>query len=264
MAHNVSDTQTGEDLDLARAAAAGDGSAFDELYRAHADAAWRVAFAVTGNRDDAADAVADAFTRFLAALTAGRLADLANVRAYLLTTTRNAAIDVLRRNGRLQPLDDLPQAEMGSLSAGPSDRVVDGLDAAFVSTAFLSLPERWRSVLWLTEVEGMSAADVAILMGVSANNAAQLAVRARAGLKAGVLSPSTGWVPTWEALWPPATSPKSTSTWRAAPHARPCRRSWRTWGRPCAGWYCPCPSPWAPWPGSTGWMSPRLPKPAGG
>jgi len=177
------DIQTSDDLDLARAAAAGDGSAFDELYRAHADAAWRVAFAVTGNRDDAADAVADAFTRFLSALTAGRLADLANVRAYLLTTTRNAAIDVLRRNGRLQPLDDLPLVESGSLSAGPSDRVVDGLDAAFVSTAFLSLPERWRSVLWLTEVEEMSPADVAMLMGVSANNAAQLAVRARAGLR---------------------------------------------------------------------------------
>ncbi|MHB1444895.1 MAG: sigma-70 family RNA polymerase sigma factor [Acidimicrobiales bacterium] len=183
MAQKASDIQTGEDLDLARAAAAGDGSAFDELYRAHADAAWRVAFAVTGNRDDAADAVADAFTRFLAALTAGRLAELANVRAYLLTTTRNAAIDVLRRNGRLQPLDELAEAEVGSLSAGPSDRVMDGLDAAFVSTAFMSLPERWRSVLWLTEVEDMSAAEVAMLMGVSANNAAQLAVRARAGLR---------------------------------------------------------------------------------
>jgi len=183
MAQKVSDIRTADDLDLARAAATGDGSAFDELYRAHADAAWRVAFAVTGNRDDAADAVADAFTRFLSALTGGRLADLANVRAYLLTTTRNAAIDVLRRNGRLQPLDDLGQSEIGSLSAGPSDRVVEGLDAAFVSTAFLSLPERWRSVLWLTEVEGMSAADVAMLMGVSANNAAQLAVRARAGLR---------------------------------------------------------------------------------
>ncbi|MHB1911573.1 MAG: zf-HC2 domain-containing protein, partial [Acidimicrobiales bacterium] len=46
-----------------------------------------------------------------------------------------------------------------------------------------SLPERWRSVLWLTEVEDMSAAEVAMLMGVSANNAAQLAVRARAGLR---------------------------------------------------------------------------------
>lgn len=172
-----------DDAELARAAADGDRLAFDDLYRRHAGAAWRVAYAVTGNRDDAADAVADAFTRMLTALTAGRLVDLDRVRPYLLATTRNAAVDVLRRNGRLQPLDELPNEQTGSLSAGPYDRLLDGVDASFVSQAFLSLPERWRSVLWLTEVEGMAPAEAATLLGVSANNAAQLAVRARAGLR---------------------------------------------------------------------------------
>ena len=176
---------TGEtdDAVLARAAADGDSMAFDELYRRHSDSAWRVAYSVTGNRDDAADAVADAFTRMFGALTAGRLADLEKVRPYLLSTTRNAAIDVLRRNGRLAPLDDLPAEHTSSLAAGPSDRLIDLADASFVSSAFLSLPERWRSVLWLTEVEGMAPAEAALLLGVSANNAAQLAVRARAGLR---------------------------------------------------------------------------------
>ena len=172
-----------DDAELARAAADGSNEAFDELYRRHADTAWRVAYSVTGNRDDAADAVADAFTRMFAALTSGRLADLEKVRPYLLSTTRNAAIDVLRRSGRLQPLDDTHLEQAGSHSAGPSDRLIDLADASFVSSAFLSLPERWRSVLWLTEVEGMAAADVGMLLGVSANNAAQLAVRARAGLR---------------------------------------------------------------------------------
>jgi RNA polymerase sigma factor (sigma-70 family) len=172
-----------DDALLARAAADGDSAAFDELYRRHSDSAWRVAYSVTGNRDDAADAVADAFTRMFAALTAGRLADLEKVRPYLLSTTRNAAIDVLRRNGRLQPLDDSHLENTGPSSAGPSDVLIDLADASFVSSAFLSLPERWRSVLWLTEVEGMPAAEVGKLLGVSANNAAQLAVRARAGLR---------------------------------------------------------------------------------
>lgn len=176
---------TGETDDalLARAAADGDSAAFDELYRRHSESAWRVAYSVTGNREDAADAVADAFTRMFAALSAGRLADLEKVRPYLLSTTRNAAIDVLRRNGRLQPLDDSHVENSGASAAGPSDVLIDLADASFVSSAFLSLPERWRSVLWLTEVEGMAAADVGMLLGVSANNAAQLAVRARAGLR---------------------------------------------------------------------------------
>jgi len=66
---------------------------------------------------------------------------------------------------------------------GPMDRVVEGEDAAFVATAFRNLPERWRVTLWLTEVEGLSPSEAASVLGVSANGAAQLAVRARAGLR---------------------------------------------------------------------------------
>src|SRR3954451_24079470 len=99
---------------LATAAAEGDGSAFEELYRRHHQAAWRVAMAVTRQRDDAADAVAEAFTKVLQALPKGRLADGVPFRPYLLTSTRNAAVDVLRRNGRLRPSgsvdDDAPAA----------------------------------------------------------------------------------------------------------------------------------------------------------
>ncbi|HZT66427.1 MAG TPA: sigma-70 family RNA polymerase sigma factor [Acidimicrobiales bacterium] len=169
------------DDELARAAAAGDSTSFDELYRRHAEAAWRVAYAVTSNRDDAADAVAEAFTRVFTALTAGRLADMERFRPYLLATTRNAAIDVLRRGGRVRPVDELPHSEPGSVDS--SDRLVDKLDASLVAAAFRSLPERWRSVLWLTEVEGLAPSEAAGLLGVSPNGAAQLAVRARAGLR---------------------------------------------------------------------------------
>src|SRR5437879_12479882 len=51
------------DAELAARAAANHVGAFEELYRRHSGAAWRVAQAVTGNREDAADAVAGAFTR---------------------------------------------------------------------------------------------------------------------------------------------------------------------------------------------------------
>ncbi|HEX5265617.1 MAG TPA: sigma-70 family RNA polymerase sigma factor, partial [Acidimicrobiales bacterium] len=155
------------DAELARGAADGDNHAFDELYRRHADAAWRVAYAVTGNREDAADAVAEAFTRMLAALNAGRLEDLDRFRPYLLATTRNAAIDVLRRTGRVHPTDT-ELADPAAAGLGPSERLLDGLDTALVASAFRSLPERWRSVLWLTEVEGMAPGEAAGLLGLSA------------------------------------------------------------------------------------------------
>ena len=172
------------DADLAADAAAGDATAFGELYRRHADAAWRLAQAVTHNADDASDAVSEAFTKVLQALPSGRLEDGQLFRSYLLTATRNAAIDLIRKGGRTRPTEAIDSfAEAPGGTPGPSEWLTDKLDSALVAGAFRSLPERYRTVLWLTEVEGMHAREVGPLLGVSANNAAQLAVRARAGLR---------------------------------------------------------------------------------
>ncbi|HVM08555.1 MAG TPA: sigma-70 family RNA polymerase sigma factor [Acidimicrobiales bacterium] len=171
------------DAELATDAAAGDPGAFEALYRRHADTAWRVAYSVTGNPDDAADAVSEAFTRVLQALPAGRLADASLVRSYLLSATRNAAIDISRRGGRVRSTDKLEHLDDRTKVSSPTDGVTDREDVSLVARAFRSLPERWRSVLWLTEVEGIPPREAAALLGVTPNNAAQLAVRARAGLR---------------------------------------------------------------------------------
>lgn len=156
---------------------------FDELYRRHASTAWRVAQAVTGNAHDAADAVAEAFARVFQAVQAGRLTDASAFRAYLMTATRNASLDTLRRGGKARPTadDDLDKLELDA--ATPAEAVEGTADKAMIADAFRNLPERWRSILWLTEVEGVATKDVAEQLGISANGAAQLAVRARAGLR---------------------------------------------------------------------------------
>jgi hypothetical protein len=60
---------------------------------------------------------------------------------------------------------------------------VAGLERSLIARAFLSLPERWRAVLWHTEIEGAKPADVAPLLGLTANGVAALAYRAREGLR---------------------------------------------------------------------------------
>lgn len=181
--HRVDLTNDAEsDGELTLRAARGDSGAFEELYRRHSDAAWRVAYAVTGSPHDASDAVSEAFTRVFAALPAGRFPSEAPFRPYVLTATRNAAIDGIRRTGKLQP-SEMEKLEFETSAQSPGDAVIGALDSSLVATAFLSLPERWRSVLWLTEVEGLEPREIADMLGVSANGAAQLAVRARAGLR---------------------------------------------------------------------------------
>ena len=178
---HTQELQAPTDSELTARAAAGDTSAFDELYRRHVDAAWRVAQAVTGNSHDAADAVSDAFTRVFQAL-ADRLRDGDHFRPYLMASARNAAIDVLRRNGRLSPTD-MSELDRPAVGNEPAELMMGEVDSSLVVRAFRSLPERWRSVLWLTEVEGIPPREAAGLLGMSPNGVAQLAVRARAGLR---------------------------------------------------------------------------------
>lgn len=170
------------DTELARLAGAGDLDAFDVLYRRHVEAAWRMALAVTSNPHDAADAVSDAFTRVFQALP-NRPQAAGHFLPYLLAAVRNAAIDGLRRDGRQRATSPGDHPEWASLGAEPGDDLVADVEASLVSQAFKSLPERWRSVLWLVEIERFSLADVALLLGMTPNGVAQLAVRARTGLR---------------------------------------------------------------------------------
>ncbi|MGH9158074.1 MAG: sigma-70 family RNA polymerase sigma factor [Acidimicrobiales bacterium] len=170
-----------DDSELTRSVMAGSCDAFEDLYRRHVDAAWRVAQAVLGNPDDAADAVAEAFARILAASRAGRLPPDVAFRPYLLRTVRNTAIDLVRLSARHQSGDDL---DILRSPDEPHTRAMAREDSSLVGIAFRALPERWRWVLWLSEVEDMAPRAAAAVLETSANNASQLASRARAALMA--------------------------------------------------------------------------------
>ncbi|MBW3548690.1 MAG: sigma-70 family RNA polymerase sigma factor [Actinobacteria bacterium] len=171
------------DAELVDGVVAGYDSAFAELYQRHSLAAWRLGQTVTGNADDAADAVAEAFARVLVAVRAGHLANGSSFRSYLLTATRNAALDNIRKTNRARPTEQENLAQVECTSPTPPEHLSSDEEAVLVAEAFRNLPERWRSVLWLTEVEGVPTKDAARRLGLSANGAAQLAVRARAGLR---------------------------------------------------------------------------------
>ena len=113
-----------EDADLTVRAAGGDTGAFEELYRRHRPRPGGVGYAVTGNANDASDAVSEAFTRVFAALPAGRFPAEAPFRPYLMTATRNAAIDGLRRGGRLPAHRDR-QPRPGHLERSTPAETVD-------------------------------------------------------------------------------------------------------------------------------------------
>ncbi len=166
------------DAELIVAVRRGDTEAYGVLYERHLYAAKRAASCLAGSAAEREDLVADAFTKVLRALRAGG-GPREEFRAYLLVTMRNAAISG-SRGASVSLYADVPESY---LSRGGEDPVLTRWDAAAAADAFASLPERWRTVLWHTEVEDESPAEIAPLLGMRPNGVAALAYRAREGLR---------------------------------------------------------------------------------
>lgn len=157
----------------------GDTDAFGKLYERHVSAARRLARVLTRDPSDADDLVAETFTKVLSALRSGHGPDTA-FRAYLLTTLRHTLYDRAKRDRRVEYTDDLTSYER---LVPQDDPLVSDLESGYAARAFARLPERWRAVLWHTEVEGESPAQVAPLLGLTPNGVAALAYRARERLR---------------------------------------------------------------------------------
>ncbi|MFI9809896.1 sigma-70 family RNA polymerase sigma factor [Streptomyces sp. NPDC052301] len=171
----------------------GDDSAYEELYRRHADAVRRYARTCCRDRHTAEDLTAEVFARMLQAVRGGAGPEHA-VRAYLLTSVRRVAAHWSRSARREQLVDDFAVfAQQATRPPGVSDgdaldlgadvRALHEAEQSMAMRAFRSLPERWQAVLWHTEVEDESPSEVAVLFGLDANGTRVLASRAREGLK---------------------------------------------------------------------------------
>ena len=144
----------------------GDRQAFLTLYELHAPASWRLAL-VAGRDPVAAEAaVIGSFAHVLA--HSGRRDPLrfAPVGVQLLHSARESAV------------------ELASRTEEPAGLVAIG-HASHLDTlrAYDRLPERWRSVLWLDQLEGFPTSTTAAVVGTSEQSTDALATRAMAGFR---------------------------------------------------------------------------------
>ncbi|MEO6083128.1 MAG: sigma-70 family RNA polymerase sigma factor [Umezawaea sp.] len=159
--------------------------AYGELYERHVSAAYNLARQLTRSPAESDDLVSEAFAKVLDTLRGGRGPDSA-FRAYLLTALRHTAYDKTRRDKKVELSDDVSAVSgvaADAVSVPFSDTAVAGLERSMAARAYAQLPERWQTVLWHTEIEGQSPAEVAPLLGLTANGVSALAYRAREGLR---------------------------------------------------------------------------------
>jgi RNA polymerase sigma factor (sigma-70 family) len=175
----IPDSEQDTDTALLTAVRAGDTGAFGTLYERHRASARQLAYGLVRDPADVEDLVAETFAKVFASLRAGR-GPLVAFRAYLHTTMRHVCYHGARRDRRLEFTDDLTRYDEGQPFTDPA---LDRLDRAYAVAAFRKLPPRWQDVLWQTEVEGSTPAEVAGVLGMTPNAVAVLAHRAREGLR---------------------------------------------------------------------------------
>jgi RNA polymerase sigma factor (sigma-70 family) len=160
----------------------GEDAAFGELFEVHSAAVRRLARSMASDQSEAEDITAETFFRVLQAIRRGA-GPREYVRAYLLTVARRVSWEWHGARRDVPVSDD----ELTFRAGAGADTNARSAEHTLITRAFTSLPERWRTVLWQTEVEGEQPAMVAPSFGLSANATAALARRARQGLRAAYL-----------------------------------------------------------------------------
>ena len=148
-----------EDVALGARFALGDEDAFADLVRRHQQLAWNVAWRVTGREDLAADVVQEAFLRCLRHRSRFRAGQ--PFKPWLLTIVRHLGIDALRLGRRLEAPGDDP-----TITPDPTGELQAGELRAQVAEVLALLPDKYREILIMREMEGQAAEDIAVAIGV--------------------------------------------------------------------------------------------------
>ncbi len=171
----------------------------DELFEQHVvpeiPVLLRVAYSLTSQKADAEDLVQDTLVRAYRAIDRF---DGEHPRAWLLTILRNTRSNSGRR--RRPHLLREAEARLDHLEKAPAqvsteESVLDNRFEAALEQALDSLPEKYRAVVLLVDVDGLSYAEAAAALGVPDGTVMSRLHRARARLRKHLAE--TGLAPKW-------------------------------------------------------------------
>ncbi|MDT5128212.1 MAG: hypothetical protein QOH54_3856 [Mycobacterium sp.] len=164
-----------DDATLTRAAAAGDRSAFAEIYDRYADRLHDFCVGMLRDREAAADCVQDVFVTAATKLVQLREPD--RLRSWLYAIARSEALARIRARKREQLSEELP--EMPSGEADMATLAARTELADLIADASGGLSDRDRVVLELAYRQGLDGPELAEALGVTAKNANTLVERLR-------------------------------------------------------------------------------------
>jgi RNA polymerase sigma-70 factor (ECF subfamily) len=162
--------------DLVIRAQRGDRESFAALVRLHQARAFAVARAITLTREDAEDAVQDAFLHAYRALD--RFRPDQPFGAWLNRIVANAALDIGRRR-KVRDAEQLPE----TVAAPFRDPAADSELRARLEAGLARLTERQRAVIVLHDVQGYTHGEIGGMLSIPEGTARSDLHHARAALR---------------------------------------------------------------------------------
>jgi len=166
---------------------AGEKNLFEIVMRRYNQRLYRVARAILRNDSEAEDVMQDAYVRAYAHL--GQFAGRAKFSTWLTRIAVHEALMRLRRGNRFQELAPMSEREedpmegFPSIAMNPEQQASNSEVRRLLEEAVEQLPEAYRTVFMLRDVEEMSTIETATVLDLTEENVKVRLHRARALLR---------------------------------------------------------------------------------
>jgi len=180
----ASDLPVTSDRALAEQVLAGDEGAFRQLYRRHTPRIHQLALRLLGGSEaDAEDVVQDTWIKAVEKLDTFRWESA--LGTWLHAIAVNVSRESARRRGRRQETD-LPAEEL------PARAPLERVEVTDLERAIAALPDGYRTVLVLHDVEGFTHEEIGAQLGIAAGTAKSQLFWARRAARALLAPPTKG------------------------------------------------------------------------
>lgn len=166
------------DAELVEKAQSGDTAAVEELVSRYEDKVYSLAYRMVGNREDAEDVLQDTFLNVVRSI--GSFRGKSSFSTWLYRITANAALTRLRKTSRKEKsegefLDEVYAVKqaaqagerLSDWSENPAKQLLTEEAKVIMEAAIDELPEKYRTVFVLRDVEGLPANEVADILDLS-------------------------------------------------------------------------------------------------
>jgi len=148
---------------------AGDAALFEVIMRRHNQRLYRTVRAILGGDDEAEDAMQDAYIQAYRHL--GQFEGRSSLATWLTRIAVNQCLSRLRKQRHIYPIDTELEKKMieniDDARPGPEKQMLNREVRRVLELAIEQMPARYRSVLILRDVEGLSTAEAAEALGMS-------------------------------------------------------------------------------------------------